>query len=185
MVAGIFAAHGCWTGELKPPDEDHPRGIFENRALYELLHRLGGEIGPQKAMRGELAGADPRFKDSVLGILDEQEYNGGPWMMKHGSEWWRMWDDFDPTFVVTYRARRPTWQAWEEHRGVLRGSKVALDTYRAANQQVIDAGGHEVDPRTIAQGRYDTLLPAFEEAGIEFKAEVADTIVVPEQWHHV
>lgn len=88
LVAGLFAAHGVWTGICRAADEHNPRGYFENVRL--------------NALRTSRA-ATPA---SVFDVLESEGWRPGqPWLVKHSPSYWEEWLPFGPRFVLCRRDR--------------------------------------------------------------------------------
>ena len=99
MFAGIFHNHGCFVGKTQPPNVQNEKGFFEN---LTLKHRMKNKFGFD--LLGPIPEYDPDFKSQVYTILHEQGYRGGPWLMKTGVSYWKVWSGFHPKYVKVTRS---------------------------------------------------------------------------------
>lgn len=179
MTAGLFAQHGCWTGRCKPADEHNARGYYENLDLKrELLQRWG-----RLKKRGEFAEPAPDFRPAVEAILTGSGYDGGPWVVKHGSLYWPAWDDFDPTFVCVYRQPESIMASAREFGAYMTREAICL-THGAMEWAIQHAGGIRVDAERLIAGDYTQVERAFHAADLGFDPRIADGWIDGQLWHH-
>lgn len=178
MVAGLFAAHGVWTGECRQPDRYNERGYFENLNLKGVLIRRWGHL------KRDLKLPDPQegFREDVEAILEAEGYDGGPWLMKHGALYWPAWHEFDPTFVCVYRNPEAT-LASGRRGNFIDGRRSVMLCHGSMEWCCQCEGGIRVDSERLIAGEYRQVERAFEVAGLPFLAEIADEWIDADLWH--
>lgn len=112
MVAGIFAAHGVWTGVCRAADMTNQKGFFEGLAVKRVVLDVHGAI----VNRGIVARREPGFRSKIENAIRADGYESGPWLWKGSSLYAPAWYEFSPTWVCCqrdldgiFRSCRGTW----------------------------------------------------------------------------
>lgn len=92
MVANILHDAGVWFGKCRRGDHCNLRGYFENNAIKQRIYQVYGR---------DWLGGSPTKKLNVDDILEAEGYEGGPWAVKYGAFYARIWED--PFYVRVYR----------------------------------------------------------------------------------
>lgn len=182
MTAGLFARHGCWTGECRKPNRHNPKGFFENLELKKILLKRAGAI----VHEGRVAEYHPGFAKDINNLLVSQGYEGGPWLMKHSALYWKLWQDFYPIWVVCWRDPVSIVQSGMKS-GYFAGGKTEkalMERIALHHEEMRNIEGHHVDTQKVAFGDFSSIRPAIEEIG-EFNEELAAKFVDRSHWHHV
>ncbi len=97
LTAGIIHHHGAWVGNCLAANKLNPKGYFENIPIKKALQKRGGttidRVYPFQS--GWRAFVDAEIK--------RQGYQSGPWLVKHNAIFWRVWGEYNPTFVLVLR----------------------------------------------------------------------------------
>lgn len=128
----------------------------------------------------------PGFREQVVERSMGIDYSK-PWFVKHRTEFWPMWWEFDPWFVLVRRDRASTIAslmgcAQYPHQAKMmyeRGATLldALERWFPGRTCVVNT------PRLI-DGDYTEIAAAIEGYGLQFDPETTRNIVKPELWHH-
>jgi len=101
MTAGLFHLHGVWVGRCREPDNYNEKGFFENldfkKALIERHGRMAQSLEPDKEA--------PEDWDKVVKKFGPDD---GPWLVKHSSRYWKVWDYHAPKIICVRRCTRST-----------------------------------------------------------------------------
>ncbi len=99
MVAGIINKRGAFGGKMSGPNRNNAKGMFENaRIRGEIVKPFLRSMDMDPMGQYPLPDVSqilipPRWEDSVRRIMEEEGYEGGPWMYKgakmclHWSVW--------------------------------------------------------------------------------------------------
>lgn len=183
LLTGVLKSHGAWTGRCLGPDERrNPRGYFENvRVKKEAERRV-----PRPRIADVHAPLDG-WRDFVLGVLDEEGYAGGPWVMKHFVGFWKSWETLDPIWLLPRRdtedilrsVRRAGFWKWASDarlREIFDRHQRELDFIRN------ERGGVEVFSDQVIAGDRSSLRRAVTHAGLDYDDGVAREFVKPSFW---
>ena len=180
MVAGVFAAHGVFTGVCKEADSRNEKGFFEHVGFMELVTEL---YGKGLISRNSVPETHPDFKPRLMELMERDGYSGGPWFVKHAHVFHNIWRDFNPRFIIVKRdtasisesARDLGWSSSMSH--ITEGQKM-LD--RVAKEH----GAPIVDSNELIKGDYSSLERAFEYCGLIFNKWTANNFIEPGLWRH-
>lgn len=168
VTAAILAAHGVWVGECRPGNENNPTGFFENLELKKLQLRAGNLIHKKR-----LAEPFEGFEEEVFKLNPKD-----PWLVKTSALYYKLWENI-PHKKVLIR-RNP--DAIKES-----GIKTQINKNTQSvdfHNEVLDSlDGFEIWPEKFIKGDYGELKDLFEYLGLDFKPEIADSIINPEYWH--
>jgi hypothetical protein len=177
MIAGLFAQLGCWSGTCRGPRAENPKGFWENQILKRLIL---SEVGRGHTSRGELAPVPDGWRDLWHKHLVEDGYAGGPWMVKHSAVYYKLWEGFDPIYVVCWRDRESILRSWSSTYG---GSMASIDRHHAIMHHI---PGHAVStPALIAGEHPQALIDASKEAGLEWDDKIYRDWIDPNSWHYL
>ncbi len=158
-MASIFAAHGVWVGAaLRSPDSGNPHGYYENDMMTQFRALANYGEGMQRGL--------------VYQTLIADEYEGGPWLVKHSPSTWMAWKQFSPKWVlvrrdmdmsVESRIRCGQWDMTEpEHRIAVEADNAILDGISHHLESV------SVTPDAFFNDDWQDMKMAFEFCGLEF-----------------
>lgn len=100
IVSSIFREHGLWCGTVQRGRlSGYPTGQHENlRVKKELIQRYG-----RVEDIGEPVEYDSTWINFATEMLYIDGYKGGPWFVKHSAFYGRVWEDFNPYYILVYR----------------------------------------------------------------------------------
>ena len=167
LTAGIFANHGVWVGKQPNPSEINPKGFFENKELKTTLRNWFGMSyhtipDPIEGWRGK-----------VEQIITKQGYTEGPWLYKHGANFWKVWNEFNPKWVLV----------WREPEAILRSIRRARILNKFSDEEIRHSialhhqqmgliknvhGAVDVYPDEVVKGDHTSIANAIEYCGIEY-----------------
>ena len=186
MIAGVFAAHEVWTGTCRDPDENNPRGYYENVHVKNDIKRLF-RLAVKAGMMPD--GVDG-WMTLVKQALQRDRYPGGPWLMKHGVLYWPIWHEFKPMWVTV---RRPP----HDCLGSCISSGILLpknsEDCRRQNILMQNAqldclekhfGAIRIDADRVIDCDYEQIKEAFEVCGLHFGSRLTETCIDPTLWTH-
>jgi len=177
MVAGLFAQHDVWTGECRNPSRWNRKGYYEGVWLKGLLLEHAGRL----VNNCEIAEPNPDFRRDAVQTIREAGYEGGPWLAKHSTLYWRLWSDFEPVWISVRRALHEIRDSCEASGHISNLDSIPLHIKQARKlRQKVQV--HEVWSQRLVEGDYGPILPAFAEAGVEFQPEVAEDWIEEELW---
>ncbi len=183
MTAGLFAAHGVWTGTCQKPSKINQRGHFENLPIKQMLKARTG--GAKPVLDGEPCTPWPGFKDEVLGLIRRDGYPGaGPWLFKGTAMYWPLWEEFRPRWICvrrdldSVRSSGKATGAFLARAGAVQAHVRALDTLRD------ERGAVDVDTDALIRGDYRTLEAALASCGIPMDEGKVRAFVDPSLWKH-
>lgn len=180
MVAGIFHAHGVWTGPSRPGDKYNEKGYFENRAMMAKMKKVFGfeplDPPPQTSSQ---------WRPIVEGIIAYQGYESGPWLFKTGVHYSDIWGDFSPKVVKIWRDRERILESYERYGGIRRRFS------RREVETIVDTGlerlwkmdGFLVDTDAVVEGDFGSIRDALEGCGLRYSEETVAGFIVPEIWN--
>ena len=179
MVAGIFAEHGVFIGECKAANEQiNARGFYEHIGFTELLTNY---YGRGLVSRGEEVEPMPGFREEILELMVRDGYKGGPWLIKHATVYHKIWEEFNPRFILVRRNSDSILQStksvrWKSNINVVRKGQEVLDRYSDCRC------GVEVSSEKIIQGDYEELHNAFAHCGLVLDEKIVKEFVDPSLW---
>lgn len=187
LVAHIFAAHDAWTGECQRGDYRNPNGYFENTAIKQCIQQ---RVDPEDLPKIFTSACEPQewFRDFVTGVLEGEGYESGPWLVKQSALYWRLWDDFEPTWVLPRRdlsevfaslrkAGFASWASDDELKRALTMIDGIVDMLRD------ERGGIEIDVAKLIGGDLGQINAALVQCGIDPDESTIRSIVTPAYWH--
>lgn len=184
LTAGLFAAHGVWTGAVREADQKNPRGYFESIAF----NRIWGEWWSDWWSIGRLI-PDPKpgFRDKLLWALIDEGYRGGPWLIKHDIICFPVWAECSPIWICVRREAQAIAQSmadfFEPHPEAAHFHIKRIPLYEELLDYLVALGGHSVWMADLIRGEFAGLKEAFAHCGIEMNEEVVRSIVDPELEH--
>lgn len=180
MLGRILAAHGVWTGEVaRSGDHRNPHGYYENRG-FKVRVRSYKTYGPIPY--------DPTFAAWAREELARQGYAGGPWMVKHAANGWRLWLDMDPVYWLP---RRDIETVFRSHRAAGFNHELSDDRLRRWLHTLVRQmdwvrdrhNGTDIDTPAVIAGALTTLRHAFEAASLTMNEDTVREIVDPTLLH--
>ena len=181
MIAGIFAAHGVFTGQTTPATSWAPSGTFGNYRIKKVL-KTGHPAGLQ-----DLAKPVPNFQSRLDAAIIADGYRKGPWLIKCAAIYWPLFDDMDPDFVLI--RRKPDAVVKSNEATMITG--LSGDEFEKARQlyeeqiDLLEMDGYPVvDSEDVVDGDFRALADAFDSCGLEFKPEIARDVIMTDQWHY-
>lgn len=174
LVAGLFAAHGVWTGHCRAADDFNQTGYWENLDIKRILIRRWGRL----AQGTRAALEQPGFREEI-GKLKPTD----PWLAKHSALYWRAWFEFKPRYVCV---RRTLEGVLGSNRKVGFLGTVDEDRMRAiiaAHAACMDAsGGINVYPDELLKGNYTSIQRALRACDLEPDLAKIDNHIRPDLW---
>jgi len=178
MIAGIFAVHKVWTGRSKPANSNNAKGYFENIDIKRELQSDGKYFNHCKEY-------DDEFAHKIRRIIHDQGYKEGPWMMKFGASYHKMWQDFDPFWIKIKRNPEAIHESFRRANMLSAYSDDDLMEIIKFHHTTMDSiPGVEIWSDDVVNGNYGNLRTAFERCDLEFDSEIADEFVDGSLWHH-
>lgn len=98
-VAKQFHDAGLWGGKLVPGGPPNPEGYYENLKLNNLFKNGYG----RSWVTGDFPEEKPEWGGAVREVLHHEGYDGGPWFVKCGAFYWKIWKSFDPIYIKVWR----------------------------------------------------------------------------------
>lgn len=180
MVAGVFAAHGVFVGTCKEADSKNEKGFFEHVGFTELVIKLYGRgvISKNRVPEPHLD-----FKGRLMALMEEDGYDGGPWLIKHAHVYHRIWEGFNPRFVVVKRDAGSISQSAEDL-GWRSSISYIIECQKMLDRVAKKHGAPVVDSNEVVKGNYDSLRAAFDSCGLIFNPWVAGQFIEPKLWRH-
>lgn len=170
MIAGIFAAHGVFTGKCRPGNELNQKGFFENiKVKKELKQRFGFDL------LGPIPEKQSGWMDRVYEIFKEDGYTDGPCLVKIGAFYANVWD------AKHIKVRRNLDSILKSYkRSGFLGKYSDAEVLSIVERQIeimdkIDCP--EVWTEDVVHGDYSGLEAAFEYVGVPFNPLLADEFV--------
>ena len=181
MTAGIFAKHGVWFGQSRPPSEANARGFFENKRIKRALTDRYGKLTLAAEPHRDVT-LDPTFRGEVLQIIRDEGYDDGPWGFKMSALYKPAWGDFRPKFIGV---RRKNVKRANLARNMMGTDKADLIEHMIARHDaVIDTCPVIVKTDEVVAGNYTTLRAAFAYCELDFDPKIVDDFVDPSLWHY-
>ena len=174
MFAGIFAKHGCFVGKTDAPSKLNEKGFFENVTLKQRMkHKFGFNL------LGTPPEYDETFDPQVRTILHEQGYPGGPWLMKTGASYWKVWQGFCPYYV---KIRRNIDSILESYRNTPylkhKYNESQIEQIMRNQLKLMDEiPGPFLDYELAVNGDYSQLQAALSYCGLKFERSIADAFI--------
>ncbi len=184
MVAGLFHLHGCWVGRTRVGNEKNPRGYFENTAFKRYFQAKNG----RDLIRDEpIIPPDRReFDEFVDATLKNEDYQGGPWIVKFSALWWRYFEPYEPFWVLVRRPKRANVEACMVsglHNNA--NDKAGLElSYDQHHREMDSLPGFNVYTQDVVAGDYSSLQIAIEGCGLNYDEEIVRKFVDKKFWHH-
>lgn len=179
IVCGVIAAHGAWTGDVKPPDERNPKGHFENSAIYNKASEMYGSMREGT----ETAENDDKWAVVFGRILAGQGYKEGAVIIKHTPAHYKIWEPLKPIFITVRR----TLYSQIKSRDSL-GWLVDHDNLRHKENIMDDLERHgmsiRIDGHALVNGDYCQIEHAITEMGMKFDPQIAKDFIDPNHWHY-
>lgn len=155
MVANILHDAGVWFGNCREGDHWNPKGYFENISIKTRIYQTYGK---------DWFGEPPTKKIHVDDILEGQDYRGGPWAVKHGAFYARIWED--PFCVCVYRPVGKILESYERC-GWLKGHDAP--SLIARHMEIMDGlGGFRIDADRLVEGDTTQMDELGEILGLAF-----------------
>jgi hypothetical protein len=169
-VAGIFHAHGVWCGTKQKPDENNPRGYFENRKLKEGLRAWAGFD-----FTGPIPEFKPGWRKEVEGIIKADGYKNGPWMYKHGAFFHKLWQEFNPAIVKVQRNTADVFKSYKECGFLKKYTDKELIYIIDRQKEIMDhLPGVTINAELLFERNYKELEIAFGYCGLDFEITKAN-----------
>lgn len=176
MFAGIFHKHGCFVGKTNPPSAFNRKGFFEN---LTLKNRMKNKFGFD--LLGPLPEYDPEFKKQALTILHEQGYRGGPWLMKTGAFYWKVWSGFKPKYVKIRRNLDDILKSYKKVPYLNNYTDKQVEQIMIRQMAEMDSiPGPYLDYELAIKGDYSQLEAALSYCGLKFVRSIAEDFIDPE-----
>jgi len=99
FVAKTFHEAGVWGGKLVPGNPHNPEGYYENVQLNNMFKGLYGKDWAT----GDFPEEAKDWNQMVQNVLTREGYIKGPWFVKCGAFYWKIWKSFDPIYVKVWR----------------------------------------------------------------------------------
>jgi len=171
LTAGLLHHCGVWAGECRQADQWNPRGYFENIALTQLRKNRALSL------------------ESVKRALENEGYQGGPWLYKSTPWSWRFWEPFNPFWVLVRRPseavlvsrKRGPWfdETEAEARSVVqRDLDLMNQIVKCYPDTVINVDGH------VLVSDRNARVALADACGLDYTA-AADSFVDGSLWHGV
>lgn len=188
MTAGIFAAHGVWTGRVREGEGRNPKGFFESRTIRaHIVEHFGRRVKSGRVCE-RLAGWRARIEP----LLEAEGYDGGPWLWKGSAIYWPAWHEWpNPKWVVVRRDKDATIRSLQKPPYALATTDEAelarlVDLHHAElDKLVAEHGAFEVDAQAVALGDFTSIARALTGCGLDYREDIVDDFVEKDQWHHV
>lgn len=179
MTAGIFARHGVWVGPYKDGDSRNAKGYYESLPFKQAIIKTVGKIVHKGVLAPEVKG----WRQTAERILENNGYDGGPWLVKHSAMYYPIWHEFSPKFICVRRNVESVKKSGKAS-GYLTNA-AAIQPHVEAMDYVRDhLGGVDVFTDEVVYGNFESLRRAFDHAGISFVPGIADDFVEPNLWHY-
>lgn len=169
MTAGIFAAHGVWTGDCFGPHKINKKGFFENRRMKTWFSLHGNNT----------AG----FVQYVLEILSLEGHRGGPCLFKCGWERIPMWEEFDPKFIYCRRPYKQVAASRLDAGFSDMGQQAFEKAQRTMDESLERNGGVDVFPDQFTDGDFSSIINALEYCGIKPDIKKIKDFYEPDFWN--
>ena len=91
---------GVWGGKLIPGNQHNPGGYYENAQFNNMFK---GQYGKDWAT-GAFPEEHKDWNKMVQNALTREGYIKGPWFVKCGAFYWKIWKSFDPIYVKVWRS---------------------------------------------------------------------------------
>ena len=173
LTAGIFAGHGCWVGRCRPGDQHNPKGYFENLDVKKKIKQEYWLKGKRNT---------DSFTEWVKNLLENSDYKGGPWLVKHGAPAYWLWEQFDPIYISVRR----TWEASQKSRenALMPMNEQVRDRHDKAFKELEKLGSKEIWPEKFKDGDFSELKDAIEHCDLGYNQEVVDNFYDAKHWHY-
>lgn len=169
LTAGIFAAHGVWTGKCMAADKRNPKGFFENKAMKQYFR--SGRLDPQS------------WKSFIKETLDLEGYQGGAYLFKHGAERWPLWSEFKP-YLICCRRPYDTFAKSRDRAGFKPISRNVWQRYQDIMDKAIEVnGGVNIYADHFKKGDFSSIEEALSYAGIEPDINKIRSFYEPRLWN--
>ena len=176
MVAGIFDAHGVWTGPCTPADDRNPRGYFESTVFRP-------EFGDRPRVPREPCKPVPGWRTKCHRILRENGYISGPWLVKYSVFYWPIWACLDPYWICVRRNPQAQIDS-AASTGFMKDRKLIAAHIREMDFARDRLGAVDVYSDQIVAGDYSSLRRAFDYCGLKMDGNIVAGFVDPGLWHH-
>lgn len=174
LVAGVFHGHGCWVGRTQAPNIYNPKGFFENLDVKERI---------QDAYWIDKRGDSEEFRDWIINHMkNDDSYQGGPWVVKHGAPAWWVWEDIEPQYVNVRREKNSS-MASRRRMGLSMDGKL-WDRHLEAFEETKKRGAVEIWPDKFTKGDFSELEHAINSCGLTYDQKIVDNFYDRELWHY-
>lgn len=178
MIAGIFKAHGVFTGKCLGITPKIPTGAVENIGMKDILKAdYPSGIHTVKDFK-------PGFRGKIESLMKKEGYESGQWMAKHAAVYWKVWQEFSPKYICVKRDFDSviTSNTMSGMAGMY-GDELE-EVYNLNMKQMDLSGGPVVYSDEVVKGDFSSLENAFEYCGIAFDKDKAKSVIKPEHWHY-
>jgi len=200
LISGCLNLSGAWVGRTVGPNQDNPKGFFENIQMREkivkaYLHSYGYDklgqnplppiqefLGPQDYHHG------PFIKKKIDEILSEEGYQGGQWLFKDAklALIWSVWSAaFPKTKWVLMRRKRERIAESCQKTGFMRSFKSKAEwllwvieyekRFEALKRNCLV---YELWFEDIVEGKFDTLEALIKGCQLEWNEEKMREFVI-------
>ena len=179
LVAGIFAAHGLWTGNCRKADRWNRKGYFENNRLKNLMI---GRYG--RPFLGPYPSPDDQWVRYVKGTLKTEGHNGEDWLYKCGAVYWQLWEPFEPVFVKVWRPVDDILASYDRCRFLSRWTpaerRKIVERQHDAMRRI---EGPDIDSRALVAGNYTQAKSALRSVGLRMDVPKIDAFIDRRAFH--
>ena len=181
LVAGCLALQGMWTGICKPADKYNPKGYFENVKISTATgQHYRGSIYDNLLPIQQI----PGWKGYVEQVQRDEDYEGGPWLVKVNAFTWPLWVTFDPIFVFVRRDIQSIVRSASSHdSGVGRWEEIVTAHQVEMNGVKKMFGGFDIWPQKLIDGHYMDIVAPLEMVGLKLDREKVSGFVDKSLWH--
>lgn len=185
MTAGIFAAHGVWTGTCRQADKSNRKGYFENASIRDIVMQWHKAI----VHDGRLATKRPGFREAIEQAIKADGWGGGPWLWKGSALYWPAFFEFTPKWIVCIRSPQQIFASCR--RSGIFGAGLDDEALRQnialhqgeMNYLVKARQAVRVYTADVAHGDYSSIERALEYCGIKPDRKAIDQFVDRSLWN--
>lgn len=182
LTAGLFNLHGVWCGPYKKSKVANPKGFFENREIKDAQRKWTGGKHFLDVPEGQ-----PGWKQKVERIITEQGYRQGPWLFKTGATFWKVWYEFDPTWILVWRDKESIFNS-VRRAGFMnltdKQLRKSIDLHHEEMDKIKKTRkAFDVYPNDLINGDYSSIKTAIEGCGLEYDELTVRNFIEPKYWH--